>query len=262
MHADVWHFAQCDGDALMSATRPAREFLTRMRASMSFDVIIPARDEQSTIEPVIHAARGAQNVARVIVVDDGSRDDTPEVARRAGAEVVSSRGQQSKALALATGVAHSNAEVLVFFDADILHAQPRHFAALADPVASGAFAMCCGIIDYGPLRNPMFLRLPPITGLRAIRRNVFEAIPPSRLNGFQIEIMINEVVARGEMPSAIRVLDGVGHRSKVEKLGRLPGTLAHLGMTAELLHCLTFVPWWTYRSYLRNLTVLPLPATR
>lgn len=225
---------------------------------MDFDIIIPARDEEPTIAEVIRASLQAQGVSRVIVVDDGSRDATAAVAREAGAEVIASRGERSKALALATGVAHASAELLVFFDADILRAEPRHFESLVAPVASGRFAMCCGIIDYGPLRNPIFLRLPPITGLRALRRTVFEAIPESRLNGFQIEIMINEVIARGGMPTAIRVLDGVGHRSKVDKLGRGPGTRAHLAMTAELLHCLTFVPWWTYRSYLRNLTVMPL----
>ena len=229
---------------------------------MHFDVIIPARDEAPTIGDVIRAASAASQVRRVIVVDDGSRDETSVLARQAGAEVIASRGNGSKALALATGVEHATAELLVFFDADILRAGPQHFESLVAPVASGAFAMCCGIIDYGPFRNPIFLRLPPITGLRAMRRSVFQAIPPSKLNGFQIEIMINEVIARGEMRSAIRVLEGVGHRSKVDKLGRITGTRAHLAMTAELLHCLTFVPWWTYRSYLRNLSVLPATSLR
>jgi polyisoprenyl-phosphate glycosyltransferase len=209
---------------------------------------------------VVCAARAAPHAGRVIVIDDHSTDGTAAVARAAGAEVIGSAGRASKALALATGVAESAADVLVFFDADILEVRPAHFEALAAPVAGGAFAMCCGIIDYGPLRNPLFLRLPPITGLRAVRREVFTAIPEDRLNGFQIEIMINEIVARGEMPAAIRVLDGAGHRSKISKLGVTHGVRAHLSMTLELLHCFTFVPLWTYRSYLRNLTVLQSAA--
>jgi hypothetical protein len=134
--------------------------------------------------------------------------------------------------------------------------RPEHFSQLARPVLDERFVMCCGIVDYGPVRNPVFLRLPPITGLRAVRRHVFAAIPEARLNGFQIEIMINEVVARGRLPSAMTVLRGADHRSKVEKLGAWAGARAHLAMTLELLHCLTFVPLWTYGSYLRRLTVL------
>ena len=129
-------------------------------------------------------------------------------------------------------------------------------AALAAPVLAGESVLSCGIVDYGPLRNPFFLRLPPITGLRALRREVFAAIPEERRNGFQIEIMINEVVARGRLPSTIRVLSGLAHRSKIDKLGWREGLPAHLAMTRELLTCLTFVPLWTYGAYLRRLRVL------
>lgn len=222
-----------------------------------FDVVIPARNEAATIAAVVRAAREASN--RVMVVDDHSDDDTAQVARAAGAEVVPSRGRASKALALATGVGATTAGVVVFFDADIIGATAAHMHSLARPVLEDGYAMSCGIVDYGRLRNPLFLRLPPITGLRAVRREVFTAIPETKRNGFQIEIMINEVVARGGMRTAIRVLHGTRHISKVAKLGRVAGTRAHLAMTLELLGCFRHVPLWTYGSYLRNLTVLADP---
>ena len=220
-----------------------------------YDVIIPARNEASTVAFVVRAAREAQHASRVIVVDDHSTDDTAARAAEAGAEVILSTGVESKALALATGVAASTADVLVFFDADILGACGEHFDLLAAPIRENDFAMSCGMVDYGRA-SALYLRFPPITGLRAVRRDVFTAIPREKLNGFQIEIMINEVVARGRMRTAMRVLRGIRHRSKVEKLGAIRGMRAHVAMTFELLHCLTFVPLWTYGSYLRRLTVL------
>lgn len=223
---------------------------------MTYDVIIPARNEAATVADVVRAARAARNSGRVLVIDDHSTDDTARVAAEAGAEVVMSHGDGNKALALATGVAQTSAEVLVFFDSDIVHARPEHFDMLARPVLESGFAMSCGLVDRGSVRNTIFLRLPPITGLRAVRRDVFTAIAPEKLNGFQIEIMINEVVARGGMKTAMRVLVGTEHVTKVSKLGAIHGTRAHVSMTFELLHCLTFVPLWTYGSYLRNLTVL------
>lgn len=221
-----------------------------------YDVIIPARNEMATVEAVIASARAARNVGEVFVIDDGSIDATAAVARKAGASVLPSAGRADKAQALATGVAASFSPVLVFFDADILDPRPEHFEALAAPVVSGGYSMCCGLVDYGRLRSRLFLRLPPITGLRAIRREVFEAIAGDRRNGFQIEIMMNEVIARRGLPSAIRVLEGAGHRSKVEKAGWLEGSRSHLAMTIELLACFRFVPLWTYWSYLRNLDIL------
>ncbi|HEU4889347.1 MAG TPA: glycosyltransferase [Thermoanaerobaculia bacterium] len=220
-----------------------------------YDIIIPARNEASTVGFVARAAREAKHARRVIVVDDHSTDDTATVAADAGAEVLVSAGNASKALALATGVAASASDVFVFFDADILGAQGQHFELLAMPVLEQGFAMSCGMVDYGRA-SALYMRFPPITGLRAVRRDVFSAIPRQKLNGFQIEIMINEVVARGRMKAAMRVLRGIRHRSKIDKLGAIRGTRAHVSMTIELLQCLTFVPLWTYGSYLRNLTVL------
>ena len=225
----------------------------------AFDVVIPARDESTTVAGVVTAARAARGVGRVFVVDDGSSDATADEAARAGAVVLSRPRTEpgSKARALALGVEASSAPVLVFFDADILDVRPDHIEALAAPVLAGEAWLSCGMISYGRLRDPLFLRLPPITGLRAIRREVFEAIPDAKRNGFQIEIMINEVIARRRLPSAIQVLPGLRHRSKVQKVGWRRGLPAHLAMTGELLACLRFVPLWTYRAYLSHLRVLP-----
>jgi len=225
----------------------------------TYDVIIPARDEAPTVAGVVKAARAASGVGRVFVVDDGSSDGTADEAAKAGAIVLSRPpgAPGSKARALALGVEASAAPVLVFFDADILEVRPEHFEALAAPVLSEEAWLSCGMIPYGRLRDPFFLRLPPITGLRAIRREVFEAIPDGKRNGFQIEIMINEVIARGGLPSAIRVLPGLRHRSKIRKAGWRRGLPSRLAMTRELLACLRFVPLWTYGAYLKNLKVLP-----
>ncbi|HEY3568020.1 MAG TPA: glycosyltransferase [Thermoanaerobaculia bacterium] len=227
-----------------------------------YDIIIPARDEEPTVAGVVRAARAARGVGRVIVVDDGSSDRTAEVASAAGAFVIQSRpagAPGDKARALARGVEASEAGVLVFFDADIVGVRPVHFEALAEPVLAGEVGLSCGIVDYG-LRNPLFLRLPPISGLRALPREVFDGVPAARRNGFQIEIMINEVVVRRGLPSAIRVLAGPRHRSKIEKRGWRQGLPSHLAMTRELLACLRIVPLWTYGAYLRRLRILPPAA--
>jgi glycosyltransferase involved in cell wall biosynthesis len=224
----------------------------------SYDVVVPARNEEPTVGAVVRSARAAPGAGRVFVIDDGSTDRTATVARAAGAVVLATGAEEcgDKAQALALGVAASRSDVLVFFDADILGTSPSCFEALAAPVLAERSSLSCGLVDYGRWRNPFFLRLPPITGLRALRREVFEAIPEERRRGFQIEIMINEVIARRGLPSSIQVLPGLRHRSKIDKVGWRKGLPSHLAMTRELLSCFRIVPLWTYRSYLRNLSIL------
>lgn len=231
-----------------------------MRTLPPFEVVIAARDEARTVAAVVRAARAARGVGKVIVADDGSVDGTADAARAAGAHVVTARpaGEPGhKGQALARGVAATTAPVLVFFDADLHGVEPEHIEALVEPLEAGHADLSCGLLSYGPLRDPLFLRLPPITGLRAIRRDLFDRVVLNGRRGFQIEILINEAAVRGGSATAIRLLRGLEHPSKVAKVGWRRGLPATIAMWRDLLDCLRFVPLWTYAAYLRRLTIFP-----
>jgi glycosyltransferase involved in cell wall biosynthesis len=74
------------------------------------DVVMPARNESATVAANVAAAKGCRHVREVIVVDDGSEDDTAERAAAAGARVLRRPGSPgSKAHAMDTGVSASDA---------------------------------------------------------------------------------------------------------------------------------------------------------
>jgi len=97
-------------------------------------VIIPARNEAERIGPLLGALAGASRVVEIIVVDDESSDDTVEVVRRAGADVMSVTRPPDwagKTWALQQGLEHAAGDWVVAFDADT-RPDPRLPAALVD----------------------------------------------------------------------------------------------------------------------------------
>ncbi|MER3453051.1 MAG: hypothetical protein C4344_05225, partial [Acidimicrobiia bacterium] len=81
------------------------------------DVIVPARNEAATVAEVVRACRACRYARRVIVVDDGSTDQTGALAAAAGADLVLRRDSVeagSKAHAMEAGVAASDADAFLF----------------------------------------------------------------------------------------------------------------------------------------------------
>ena len=64
-------------------------------------VIIPAYNEAERITATVQAALAIAGVERVVVVDDGSTDNTAKIAKRAGAEVISKPHKRGKGAAMA-----------------------------------------------------------------------------------------------------------------------------------------------------------------
>ena len=86
---------------------------------MRLGAVIPALNEAETVGAVVRALR-AHGVERVVVVDGGSRDGTPERAREAGARVIREerRGYGRACLAGVRALAEPPPEAVVFVDAD------------------------------------------------------------------------------------------------------------------------------------------------
>ncbi|MDR3037527.1 MAG: glycosyltransferase family 2 protein [Coriobacteriales bacterium] len=73
---------------------------------MSVIALIPAYNEASTIGATVKAIRAIPEVTGVLVIDDGSRDATAQLARDAGAEVIRNAKNRGKGAALQHGVEH------------------------------------------------------------------------------------------------------------------------------------------------------------
>lgn len=92
-------------------------------ASASVSIIIPARNEELNLPALLNSIHALSSPPlEVIVVDDASTDDTPRIAKNAGAQVVHPPplpdGWRGKTWACHHGAGEANGEILLFLDAD------------------------------------------------------------------------------------------------------------------------------------------------
>lgn len=100
-------------------------------------VIIPAYNEERFIGSVVLKAR--RHAGTVIVVDDGSRDATADIAEAAGAHVIRHETNRGKGVALNTGFRRARGlapKVVVTLDADGQH-EPEELDQVIEPILNG-----------------------------------------------------------------------------------------------------------------------------
>ncbi|MET8002966.1 glycosyltransferase family 2 protein [Nonomuraea glycinis] len=170
-------------------------------------VVIPAKNEADRIGLTVKSALDLPGVDLVVVVDDGSTDQTGKVARAAGARVVRHSRNRGKAAAMETGaeaVRLLDADAprhLLFLDAD-LAGTAQAAAPLVEPVRAGEADMTIAVFQTrvklaghgivvrlsrdGIRRATGFQASQPLNGQRCLTRAAFEAARPLA-HGFGVE---------------------------------------------------------------------------
>jgi len=126
-------------------------------------VIVPALDEEASLPGTLAEVRQAAPGVDVLVVDDGSRDRTSEVARDHGVAVLRHAVNLGVGAALQTGFCYAverGYAIGVQLDADGQH-DPRFIAALVAPVRDGRCEIAIGsrYVAHTAYHAPLFRRL-------------------------------------------------------------------------------------------------------
>ena len=113
---------------------------------MTYSFVIPAYNESSRIRPtldeLLRYTRERGWDAEILVVDDGSRDDTPQIVRDYGKAhpeilLVENPGNRGKGFSVRNGMLHARGDVCLFTDAD-LSSPISEAPKLFDAIAAGA----------------------------------------------------------------------------------------------------------------------------
>ncbi|MFA4871780.1 MAG: glycosyltransferase family 2 protein [Patescibacteria group bacterium] len=122
-------------------------------------IIIPAKNEGSKIHGIV--AEIVNLNYQVLVVDDGSSDNTADLAHQAGAKILIHKINRGQGAALKTGLEYAllnNYEAAVFFDADgqMLAGEIKD---LIEPLLLGKYEVVLGSRFLGQARNAPILKL-------------------------------------------------------------------------------------------------------
>lgn len=188
--------------------------------------VIPAKDEADRIAATVRAVRGIPGVDLVVVVDDGSSDDTAAIAREAGAEVVRHARNRGKAAAMTTGAGyvarHEGVEgrvggsddrrPLLFVDGD-LEGTAANLGVLVPPVledradmtiatlppqrtAGGGRGFVVRLARKGIEDLTGYVAQQPLSGMRCISRQAFDAASPlARGWGVEVGLTVDVLMA-------------------------------------------------------------------
>jgi len=118
---------------------------------MRISVIMPAKNEAEGLRRTLPALRACLPDAELIVVDDGSTDDTAAVAAANGAQVLASPYSMGNGAAIKRGTRAASGEILVFMDADGQH-DPALIAGLLARLDEG-YDMVVGARDAAGQAN-------------------------------------------------------------------------------------------------------------
>ncbi len=153
--------------------------------------LVPAYNEEVFVKKTVKAlkALSPQYVGEIVVVDDGSTDNTTKVAKRAGARVIKLPANLGKGAALNRALKELKGDVLLLVDADLgesvveakkllepvlLGEVDMAIGDLPKPKIKGGFGLVKGLAKWGIEHFAHFKTNEPLSGQRALQWYVID----------------------------------------------------------------------------------------
>jgi polyisoprenyl-phosphate glycosyltransferase len=206
-----------------------------MKQVKSIAAVVPAYNEYQTVGLVVKALKSSSRINEVVVVDDGSEDRTCAIAEAAGAKAVKVSPNQGKGEAMSLGVSLTDAEVILFVDADFMNLTPEHIEAILKPIIEDEYDMVTGVVDRGKGINKIMESVEdPFAGMRALRRDIWEKTPQKLKDGYLIDAALHVTAKRMDSRVKNIVLNNLKQVTKIKKHGLAEGTWLYLKMWGEI----------------------------
>ncbi len=205
---------------------------------MKIKTLIPAFNEEKTIGDIIDTLNQVSLINEVIVVDDGSEDNTYLVAKNRGARVIKMDQNRGKGAALQEGIAKIDTDIILLLDGDLIGLRQEHVYKLLNPVISDEADMTIGVFKKGRgLTDLAQVVSPGLSGQRAIKLSELKKVKNLDKEGFGVEVSLNKHFKEKGRVKKVELKD-LTHVMKEEKMGLVKGVKARTKMYIDILRSL------------------------
>lgn len=162
--------------------------------------IIPAYNEGPVIVGVLNAVSGHPLINEIIVVDDGSKDDSGEIIRKfKDVKLLVNEKNMGKSYAVARGIAEANGEIIFLLDADLIGLTPQNISEIIEPVFSKKADISISLRGNAPWFIKM-LKFDYISGDRVFSKELVQSHLEKiqKLPHFGLEVFLNELIIKNK----------------------------------------------------------------
>ncbi len=209
---------------------------------MTISCIIPAYNEGPRIRRVLELAARHHLLTEVIVVNDGSTDDTQKVIEEFSARVTSVQHPENrgKSAAIHTGISLAKSELICFLDADLTGLTYEDITALITPVTEGAAGMAISMRKNSPWIDRK-IGLDYISGERVFYKSLLDGRADEilALPRFGFEVFLNKLVIKDKTPLKVVYWKDVESPYKSAKLGSVKGAKEMVRMLRDIFQVIS-----------------------
>jgi len=213
-----------------------------LEQSRTVGVVIPAYNEATYLMQVLMTVCITEGIQQIVVVDDGSKDATFEIAQRTAEHdervtVIRLLQNQGKAAAMLAGVQALDTELVIFLDADLVGLQPVHLQQLANIPMCGSCDMSIALFHNGRFLTDMSHRITPhLTGQRCLRRlEAEQALTPLVATRYGVETGLTIYAKRRHWNIKSIYWAGVTHSMREEKRKVIRGIYSRWQMYSQIV---------------------------
>ena len=208
---------------------------------MKISCIVPVYNEWERVDSVLSVLVGHKLIDEVIVVNDGSTDNSEEILKKVqGINLISYPKNSGKSHAVKLGIEAAKNEWIVTVDSDLVGLKSENIEALIMPVEKGIAEMSMTLRKNSLWIFKVF-GIDFVSGERVFSKKIIgDLAQMDQLPGFGLETFLNEIIVRSKMKIAVVDWVNVITPRKSVKFGVCAGVKGDFKMVLQIISVVGF----------------------